>query len=112
MIRVEVTQADIDSSEPRICRACPVAQALNRTLSERFGYPIAAAVQDHSAGIYTPSEKYLARIKLPYDVTLKIKAFDKTEIMEPFSFDIRDFSPIDKTWLKVEVPFAHFYYVG
>lgn len=112
MIRVEVTQADIDAGEARVCRACPVALALNRALREQLGYPINTTVQDHSAGIYTPSNKYLARIKLPYDVTLKIKAFDVTEKMEPFSFELRDFSPIPKTWIQGEAPFAHFYYVG
>ena len=82
VIVVEVLPSDVDSSCRFRANACPVQRAIKRALPES-GLVI---VNSHLAGIEL--EARMRWFRLPPWVTTRIKAFDATGEMAPFSFEL------------------------
>lgn len=116
MIRVEVTQDDINRGQQTVCRACPVALALNRALSEALGYPVETSVQRYSGAVWTPEEKFLGRMRFPRSVEKFVVSFDDEKKVEPFEFNINPTCHVNKGWPDLKETdasnTAFFYYTG
>lgn len=76
-VTVEVTQADLDNGERKLCRSCPVALALQRATGTAW------YVEYSGATICRGGER---RVDFPLTVAEFIRDFDDGAPVQPFSF--------------------------
>jgi hypothetical protein len=79
---IKVTQEDIDKGVIKACEACPISLALHRAFPKSA---FVSVLEDH---VYFIVDGRDIGLTLPSLVTEFIKAFDKSEKVEPFSFTI------------------------
>ena len=80
LVKVSVTQDDINHGERRSCARCPVARAMTRAL----GKPVSAGPD----GWWTLGDGSIHRF--PLDVRANVMAYDEIGLMVPFEFEVSD----------------------
>lgn len=90
-VTFSVTQEDIDAGLPIDCKNCAVARAGRRALPDH------ELLVTHSHVSMIVDRRHL-QIDLPAWVSDRIRAYDSTGKMEPFSFDL------DLDFMKPTVP--------
>lgn len=81
---VEVTLHDILQGQPEDPMSCMVAMALERT----FGGEWHVVPGEYCGDVYTNLGPLVRGFKIPTDVYAKIRAFDKGQPVEPFTFKL------------------------
>lgn len=81
MIKVEVTQADIDKGDRRNPCGCPIALAIARVFPASHPYCNADGVEFSPAGDRTD-------IPLPDEVVAWMDRYDAGLVVEPFTFEL------------------------
>ena len=86
ILRIEVTQEDIDGGMRRSCGGCPIALAVRRALGPSHAAYVSAGAIDVFAG---PPQKHLASYDLPNAAYTFVLDFDNRLYVQPFRFTAR-----------------------
>ena len=70
------------------CKTCPIALAISEALTEKFNYEAITVVSSTSILMNVPYKFYQFWGPIPVEITEKIKQFDATGQMSPFSFEL------------------------
>lgn len=88
-VQVTVTEADIQHGKRADCAACPVALAINRLLKPRYSSRLEQKTITIGLDRVHEGQQELITQQLglyPVEVAAKIRHYDETGDMEPFSF--------------------------
>jgi hypothetical protein len=81
---ITVTADDIAKGKPCSAGRCPIATALNRSLSDEYSNTL---VGHHFASVLGKRGRWV-QIKLPDNASRFVRAFDEGQPVEPFSFAV------------------------
>ena len=89
-LTIAVTEEKIQAGERMRSDCCPVALAAWEALTSRYEKICTVSVDDRGLAyrIVDRAEHYFA-VDLPQEVSDRIKNYDRTGVMEPFSFEIK-----------------------
>lgn len=86
-MKIQVTQADIDTGVQKEACNCPVAQAVRRRLKPGLSAVCFLNISVvREIGAYAREQLYTTRT--PHDVHQTMQDYDRTGRMEPFEFDV------------------------
>jgi hypothetical protein len=86
LLKVDVTQDDINNGTQRNCIQCPVARAAKRAFDQKFNKLHHIIAGTHI--IAKIGHEYIFNVKTPDEVILFMGLFDFGNIVKPFSFEI------------------------
>lgn len=83
LMKVKVTRRDIETGQRRVPTSCPVANAVKR----KWFIDYVTVGRTSITVAYKWSKHKLYTFVFPGDVTERIKLFDETGAMKPFTFE-------------------------
>jgi hypothetical protein len=88
ILKVSVTQADIDSGHRNDCTECPIALAINRAAPFDLAYSF--KVRHSYVEVFMNNKTGANEFwELPYEAKMFIRNFDKNKPVKPFEFEIK-----------------------
>lgn len=96
-VDIQVTQADIDSSETKSCWACPVAKAVKRSLALPDSVRVQVGGTPYLVRLHLPERK--VDLDLPGEARRFLALFDHSHLStpQPLKFKLRvadDLAPV------------------
>ena len=89
---VDITQEDINNGKRGKPNQCPVAYGLRRLSPEAFRVDVNGRTDAQSIGYYWTAHVQSLNggfhFSIPKDIVQRIKDFDKTGVMTPFTFTV------------------------
>ena len=90
-LTIAVTEEDIRYGRPSDPCGCPVARAVRRELLARYADGVGVVMYGYTISCWVGTrdgDSHHIREDMPEEVCNRIKTYDRTGKMEPFSFEI------------------------